>query len=158
MTFFLPAQDKNCKRVVRVQCLELCRLPYTLMLLMVYCIRKTRASLVAINRGAHVVEEKSQGQEEGKQQVVAKTRGLDDSEHHSTANFLVASREYLCGNVLVGRRQSQTHLACTWTRNANGNDFHKHRHFERMGEVYHGVVPPLSAAHHLCNFGRSTRL
>ena len=72
------------------------------MLLMVYCIRKTRASLVTINRGAHVVEEKSQA--EGKQQVVAKTRGLDEPEHHSTVTFLVASREYPFGNVLVGRR------------------------------------------------------
>ena len=111
------------------------------------CIRKTRASLVTINRGAHVVEDKSQGQAEGKQQVVAKTRGLDEPEHHSTAIFLVASREYPCGNVLVGRRQSQTHLACMWARNANGHDFHKHRHFQRMGEGYHGVVPPLSPAH-----------
>ena len=104
MTFFLPAQDKNCKRVVRVQCLELCRLPYTLMLLMVYCIRKTRASLVTINRGAHVVEEKSWGQAGGKQQAFAKTRGLDKPEHHSNAIFLVASRQYPFGNVLVGRR------------------------------------------------------
>ena len=54
-TFFLPAQDQNCKRVLRVQCFELCRLPYILMLLMMSCIRKTRASLVTINRGAHVV-------------------------------------------------------------------------------------------------------
>ena len=82
MTYFLPAQDQNCKRVVRVQFLELCHLPYTLMLLMMYCIRKTRASLVTINRGAHVVEEKSQGQAEGKQQVVAKTRGQDEPEHN----------------------------------------------------------------------------
>ena len=89
---------------MRVQCFELCRLPYILMLLMMYCIRKTRASLVTINRGAHVVEEKSQGQAEGKQQVVAKTRGLDEPEHHSTAMFLVSSREYPCGDVLVGRR------------------------------------------------------
>ena len=95
-----------------------------------YCIRTTWASLVTINRGAHVVEEKSQGQAEGKQQVVAKTRGQDEPEHHSTAIFLVASQEYSCGNVLVGRRQSQTHLACMWTRNANGHDFHKHRHFQ----------------------------
>ena len=89
---------------MRVQYFELCRLSYILMLLMMYCIRKTRASLVTINRGAHVVEDKSQGQAEGKQQVVAKTRGLDEPEHHSTAIFLVASREYPCGNVLVGRR------------------------------------------------------
>ena len=74
------------------------------MLLMVYCIRTTRASLVAINRGAHVVEEKSQGQAEGKQQVVAKTRGLDEPEHNFAAIFPGASREYPCGNVLVGRR------------------------------------------------------
>jgi hypothetical protein len=74
------------------------------MLLMMYFIRKTRASLVTINRGAHVVEEKSRGQAEGKQQMVAKTWGLDESEHHSTAVFLVASREYSCGNVLLGRR------------------------------------------------------
>ena len=141
-----------------MQCFELCRLQYILMLLMMYCIRKTRASLVTINRGAHVVEEKSQGQAEGKQQVGAKTRGLDEPEHYFTAISLVASREYPCGNVLLGRRQSQTHLACMWTRNANGNDFHKHRHFQRMGEGYHGVVPPLSAAHYLCNFRRSTRL
>jgi hypothetical protein len=69
-----------------------------------YCIQKTRASLVTINRGAHVVEEKSQGQAEGKQQVVAKPRGLNEPEHHSTAIFLVASREYPFGKVLVGRR------------------------------------------------------
>ncbi len=74
------------------------------MLLMMYCIRKTRASLVTINRGALVVEEKSQGQAGGKQQVVAKTRGLDELEHRSTAFFLVESREYSCGNVVVGRR------------------------------------------------------
>ncbi len=55
------------------------------------CIRKTRASLVTINRDAHVVEVKSQGQAEGKQQVVAKTRGLDKPDQHSTAIFLVAS-------------------------------------------------------------------
>ncbi len=75
LTFFSPAPDQKCKRVVRVQFVELCRLPYILMLLRMYCIRKTRASLVTINRGAHVVEEKLQGQAEGKQQVVAKTRG-----------------------------------------------------------------------------------
>ena len=91
---FLPAKDQNCKRVVRVQYVELCRLPYTLLLLIMYCIRKTRASLVTINRAAHVVEEKSQGQAEGKQQVVAKTRRLDEPEHNFTAIFLVASREY----------------------------------------------------------------
>ena len=89
---------------MRVQYFELCRLSYILMLLMMYCIRKTRASLVTINRGAHVVEEKPRGQAEGKQQVVAKTQGQDAPEHHSTTIFLVASREYPCGNVLVGRR------------------------------------------------------
>ena len=128
------------------------------MLLMMYCIRKTRASLATINRVAHVMEDESQGQAEGKQQVVAKTRRLDEPEHNFTAIFLVASREYPCGSVLVGRRQTQTHLACMWARHANGHDFHKQRHFERMGEGYHGVVPPLSAAHHVCNFRRSTRL
>jgi hypothetical protein len=35
------------------------------------------ASLVTINRGAHFLEEKSQGPAEGKQQVVAKTRRID---------------------------------------------------------------------------------
>ena len=74
------------------------------MLLMMYCIRKTRASLVTINRGAYVVEEKPQGQAEGKQQLVAKTRGQNEPEHNFTITFLVASREYPCGNVLVGRR------------------------------------------------------
>ena len=69
-----------------------------------YCIRKTRASLVTVNRGAHVVEEKSQGQAEGKQQVVAKTQGQDAPDHNFTVICLVASREYPCGNVLVGRR------------------------------------------------------
>jgi hypothetical protein len=74
------------------------------MLLMISCIRQTRASLVTINRGAHVVEGKSQGQAEGKQQLVAKTRGQDEPEHNFDVTFLVASREYPCGNVLVGRR------------------------------------------------------
>ena len=69
------------------------------MLLMMYCIRKTRASLVTINRGAHVVEEKSRGQAEGKQQVVAKTQGQDAPDYNFTVIFLVASREYPCGNV-----------------------------------------------------------
>ncbi len=35
-----------------------------------------------------------------------------------------------------------------WARNANGHDFHKHKHFERMGEGYHGIVlrfPPLTS-------------
>ena len=148
LTVFWSTPDQNRQRVVCAELCELFHLPYILMLLMVYCIRRKRSSLVTINFCAHVVEETSGGQTEGKQKVVAKTQGLDAPHHNFDTFPPVASREYPCGDMLVGREQSQTHMACTWTRHGKGRDFHKHKHFQRLREKYHGVVPPLSPAHH----------
>jgi len=69
---FWPTPDQNRQRVVCAQFCELCHFPYTLMLLMVYCIRRKRSCSVTNKICAHVVEETSGGQTEGKQKVVAK--------------------------------------------------------------------------------------